>query len=271
MQLDVLDAAALDDLADLCRRSLADPPSAAELSGALFTPDQPARVRGDPGVGVVATVEHEGRGHVRLLVVDPAHRGRGLGHALLDAAEADLAPLGSITIGADPPYSLWPGVPVTETACMCLLESRHYARGEANFHMAVDLATIPDDPGGHEVAGPGDRDEVEAWTRAHWPNWGPETLRALDRGTLILARGADGVRGVCAYDVNRAAMLGPIAVRPDLLGRGAGYPLLVGALHRMRERRYRTIEVSWVGPVVPYARVGGYVSRVFLVYRKTLC
>jgi hypothetical protein len=30
------------------------------------------------------------------------------------------------------------------------------------------------------------------------------------------------------------------------------------------------MEVSWVGPIVPYARVGGTVSRVFFVYRKKL-
>src|SRR5437867_2607501 len=78
--------------------------------------DQPAVVRGDPAVGVVAIVTgavsgdpHEG--YVRLLVVDPDHRGRGHGKALLAAAEQDLKDAGAarVTVGADAPYYLFPG------------------------------------------------------------------------------------------------------------------------------------------------------------------
>jgi GNAT superfamily N-acetyltransferase len=102
----------------------------------------------------------------------------------------------------------------------------------------------------------------------HWSNWRLEVLRAFDHGSLLLERDDDGIAGFCAYDVNRSATLGPIASRPDLIGRGVGKPLLLGALHRMRERGYRHIEVLWVGPFVPYARVGGTVGSVFFVYRK---
>jgi GNAT superfamily N-acetyltransferase len=209
-------------------------------------------------------------GFVRLLVVDPAHRSRGLGHELLLAAEAELAPCGAVQIGADPPYYLWPGAPATEAPLLCLLERHKYARGEANFHMAIDLGRIPDDPGGHEVAAPGQRDEVESWMDAHWPNWAPEVLRALDKGTLLVARDGDGITGFCAYDVNRRGLLGPVGARPDLIGKGIAWPLLLGALHRMRADGQERIEVSWVGPVVPYARAGATVSRVFFVYRKAL-
>lgn len=227
-------------------------------------------VRGDPDVGVVATVAGQALGYVRLLVVAPEHRGRGHGHELLSAAEGDLAPSGRVQVGADPPYYLWPGAPSTETALLCLLERRKYTRVEANFHMAVDLRAIPDDPGGHECATPAERDEVQEWMDANWPNWTPEVLRALDHDTLLLARGPDGIRGFCAYDVNRRGLLGPVGARPDLIGKSIGWPLLVGALHRMRAAGQEHMEVSWVGPVVPYARAGGVVSRVFFVYRKDL-
>jgi len=120
----------------------------------LFAPDQPAIVRGDPEVGIVATARGTGaggvgvgEGYVRLLVVDPAHRRRGHAMALLDAAEDDLSGVRTVQTGADPPYYLWPGVPSTETGMLCLFERRHYTRVEANFHMALDLTTVPDDPG----------------------------------------------------------------------------------------------------------------------------
>jgi hypothetical protein len=227
-------------------------------------------VRGDPAVGVVATVTGDGGGYVRLLVVDRAHRGRRFGHELLAAAEADLASSGSAQIGADPPYYLWPGAPASEIALLCLLEHRHYRRVEANFHMAVDLHRIPPDPGGHEAATAADHDEIAAWMDRTYPNWTPEVLRALDKGTLLVTRDGDGLRAFCAYDVNRRGLLGPVGARHDLIGKGVAAPLLLGSLHCMRADGQSSIEVSWVGPVVPYARVGGMVSRVFFVYRKEL-
>jgi len=221
-------------------------------------------------MGVVATVAGDGLGYVRLLVVDPAHRGRGHGHELLAAAETELAPCRAVQIGADPPYYLWPGAPASETALLCLLERHHYRRVDTNFHMAVDLHAIPDDLGGHEVASSAMREEMAAWMDANYSNWTAEVLRALDHGTLLVARGDDGIRGFCAYDVNRRGLLGPVGARLDLVGQGVGWPLLVGALHAMRTAGQEQMEVSWVGPVVPYARAGAEVSRVFFVYRKDL-
>lgn len=271
---------ALGAIAALCARALPDPPSADELGGALFAPEQPAVVRGDPGVGVVATVTCDDGPHLRLLVVDPDHRGRGHGHALLEAAEADAAagagpgdPPRTLVVGADPPYFLWPGVPAGATSLHCLLERRHYGRAEANFNMDVDLAGIPADPGGHALAGPAERDEVAAWMAAHWSNWEPEVLRALDKGNLVLSRdtaGTGDIAAFCAFEVNRRGLLGPVAVRPDLMGRGRGGPVLLGALHELRRRGLDRVSVVWVGPVAPYAAVGGHITDVYFVYRKVL-
>jgi hypothetical protein len=95
-------------------------------------------------------------------------------------------------------------------------------------------------------------------------------LRALDQGGLVVADDADGIAAVCAHDVTRAGFVGPVAVRPDLMGRGVGVAPLLGALHQMHRAGRVHAEVAWVGPVVPYARVGGTIGRVFLVYRKEL-
>ncbi len=279
----------LQALTELCRRCLPDPPDAEELSGTLFAGDRPALVRGDPAVGVVATEVEGDQGFVKLLCVDPKIQGNGLGHRLLAAAEADLAAAGatSVTIGADAPYFLYPGVETTQTAMISLLERHHYARVEANFNMEIDLGRIPPDPGGATVAALEEHDALDAWTAEHWPNWRLEVLRALGKGTLAVSRepggdrgsgggggsGGDsggGYRAFCAYDVNRKGTLGPVAVRPDLMGKGAGVAALLHALHRMRAAGYAKAEVLWVGPVVPYARVGGRVNRVFFVYRRFL-
>lgn len=267
-----LDRSALDGIAALCARAVADPPTRDEIAGSLFTEDQPAIVRGDPSVGVVATVENAGAGHIRMLVVDPSHGGRGHGHALVDAAEADARAAGHTTLstGADAPFFLWPGIPSTEVGLVCLFEHHRYYRAETNFDMRVDLAQIPADPGGHQLAGPADRDDLDAWTTTHWSNWRAEVLRALDKENLVIVRGEDGIEAICAFEVNRTGFLGPVAVRPDLMGRGRGRPALIGALHELRRRGRAYTDVCWVGPVIPYAEVGGRVSNVYFVYRRTL-
>jgi predicted N-acetyltransferase YhbS len=267
-----LDAGRLDEAFDLCRRCLPEPPTRAELSASLYRSDQPVRVLGRPGIGIVATVCSGAQGYIRLLGVDPAVRGQGHGTTLLLAAEEELSRGGatSVQVGADPPYYLYPGVETTQTAMLCLLERHRYQRGESNFNMGVDLAALPTDPGGHERAGPKEHDEVAAWMQAHWPNWEAEALRALERSTLVISRDDGGMSGFCAYDVNRSGVLGPTAVRGDLWGRGMGRPLIVGALHHMRAAGHRHAEVAWVGPIRPYAAVGARLSRVFFVYRRAL-
>jgi predicted N-acetyltransferase YhbS len=270
-----LEHADLGDIAALCGRAIVDTPSTEELDGALFAPGQPAVVLGDPSVGVVAVVECTDGPHIRLLAVDPSERGKGHGHALVQAAEDWAREAGhrSMITGADPPYFLWPGVPSRETALACLFERRHYNRAETNFNMDVDLAEVPADPGGHQLAGPDDRNEVEQWMETHWSNWRPEVMRALDKGNLAISReGADAgtIAAFCAFEVNRVGLLGPVAVRPELMGRGRGRAVLLGALHELRRRGRKAVSVVWVGPIVPYAQVGGRVSEVFFVYRKEL-
>lgn len=271
-ELPVLGRDALGAIADLCKRGIPGSPSLDELEGTLFTPLQPAVIRGDPAVGVVATVEGEHGAFMRLLVVDPDARGHGHGHDLVRAAEADAraAGHGSLTVGSDAPFFLWPGAPSTATALLCLLERHHYQRVETNLDMSIDLATIPDDPGGHALATPAERAELEAWTATHWANWQAEVLRAVDQGNLVIGRDDAGISAICAFEVNRRGFLGPVAARPDLIGRGAGRPPLVGALHELRRRGRATIDVSWVGPIVPYAALGGQVTNVYFVYRRKL-
>jgi predicted N-acetyltransferase YhbS len=269
------DRSDLRAITELCQRAIAAPPSPQELEDALFAAEQPATVFAIPERGVAAVVECDDGPHLRLLAVDPSARRQGLGHALVQAAEDWARQEGHTTLvtGADPPYFLWPGVPSAETALHCLFERRHYARAESNFNMHVDLSTIPDDPGGHGLASALDRAEVDAFMSNHWSNWRLEVLRALDKGNLVISRAEasdGGITAFCAFEVNRRGLLGPVAVRPDLMGQGMGKAALLGALHELRRRGAEDVSVVWVGPIVPYAAVGGRVTDVFFVYRKAL-
>jgi GNAT superfamily N-acetyltransferase len=264
----VVGSDALDEIAALCARSMPKAPTPTELRGTLFAPEQPSVVRCDPNVGVVAVGDNDEGGFIRFLLLDPAHRGQGLGHELLMAAESDLAGSSVITVGADAPYFLFPGVPVEETALCCLLERHHYSREETNYNIDIRLSDLPPDPGSAVAPAPAERPELDSWMAQHWPNWRDEVMRAFDQGTLLLGRDQQDITGFCAYNVNTSGTLGPIASRPDLIGQGVGKPLLVGALHRLRSLGHDTIEVLWVGPMVPYAQLGGHVGRLFFVYRR---
>jgi GNAT superfamily N-acetyltransferase len=259
---------ALPEIADLCARSVAQPLTPSELLKALFAPDQPASVRFSPGVGLVATVRDNDDGFIRMIAVDPDHRSRGYGHMLVTAAESDLAGTRAVTVGADPPYFLFPGVPTTEPELCYLLERHHFMREEVNYNVLIDVANLPESPSEVEFPRSDQREEIEVWSLQHWPNWRPELLRAFDQGSLVVSRDPNGIACACAFDVNRSATLGPIASRPDLIGKGAGKDLLLGALHHMSTKGYEQIEVLWVGPLVPYFRVGGRIGSLFMVYRK---
>ena len=269
------DRSDLEAIARLCQQSITAPPSANELDGALFAAEQPATVFVVPERGVAAVVECDDGPHLRLLAVNPSARRQGLGQHLLQAAEDWARQEGHTVLitGADPPYFLWPGVPSGETALHCLLERRRYARTETNFNMHVDLSAVPKDPGGYALATQLDRSEVDAFMDHHWSNWRLEVLRALDKGNLVIERaeaGDGGITAFCAFEVNRTGLLGPVAVRPDLMGRGMGKSVLLGALHELRRRGAGDVSVVWVGPIAPYAAVGGRVTDVFFVYRKNL-
>jgi len=262
---------ALPALARLCRESLTDPPTDRDLAASLFTPGYPVTVRGDPERGIVASCVRGDDAYVRLLVVHPDARGAGLGRALLGAAERDLAPARTITVGADAPDYLYPGVETTSMELHCLLEARHYARGEANCNLVVDLDGLPPVPAGDSVAiaGASDRAETAEWVAAHWPHWETEVLRCLDRQRLVISRDSEGISACCCWDGARDGWVGPVAVRPSLIGQGRGRPVLLAALVELRAAGRHRAEIGWVGPIRPYARtVSAVIHRVFYVYRR---
>lgn len=278
LSLDVLGPDTASAVARLCQAALGrHSPEPADIAQGLFDAPPglaPPVVRGDPAVGVVASVRREDEGYIRLLAVHPDHRRAGVGTALMRAAEADLLAAGCshATVGTDAPDYLFAGVPTELTEMFCLMEALGYQRRDANLNMGVDLTTLPADPGGTELATAAEEDEVRAWTGQHWAWWTTESLRALHKDRLLISRDAEGViDGVCAWDVNRGGWLGPIAVKPAAMGGRVGVPLLLGALHRMRADGRTRAEISWISPVRFYARNGGArISDVFIVHRRRI-
>ncbi len=270
----IVDAEHLDAVASLCSRSLVDSPTREELQFMLFEVEPVAQVWGDPEVGVAAVAVHPAGAFLRLLVVDGEHRRRGYGKELLAWAESAARNAGApwLHVGSEAPWYLWPGIDTTELGLLCLLDQAKYDRVDSAWNMGVDLATfdgdLTRDGEGARVAVAADRVAVQDWTAKHWAHWAPEMLRALDRGTLVVSHDDEGITAACAYGASRERFLGPVAVRPDLMGSGAGQAVLVRALQEMRDAGLDRAEIAWVGPIRPYVQVGAMVDRIFSVQKK---
>ena len=103
--------------------------------------------------------------------------------------------------------------------------------------MTIDLDSVPPRPGGHTLADRAERDEVDALMTDALVELAARGAAGARQGQpRPLPRSRSGISAFCAFEVNRAGFLGPVAVRPDLMGRGAGVRPLVGALHELRRR-----------------------------------
>lgn len=258
-----------DSLAALCARSLPDAPSADELRRVLL--DDPATtLHGDPRVGVLALASRNGVGHLRLLVVDPAHRRRGIATSLIADALDRWRSIGCARaqVGADAPRYLWPGVDAADAATLAVLERAGFTRGEALLDLEVDLDVLPDPPPVHLVDP--SAEAVAAWCARHWPHWADEFAVAHALGGLTATADEHGLLALCAAGVNRDGWIGPVAVRPRAIGRGSGRPVLLAALHRLRAAGHRRAEIAWVGPLRPYLAIGARPGRTFLVHHRDL-
>jgi mycothiol synthase len=242
---------------------------------------------GPIGVALGSIRAATGSGHVDLIAVMPWARGRGVGTALLEAAEQRLRAAGAnaLFIGGNTPTFAWPGIDIRYTPAICLAESRGYAYARQALNMTVDLLHAPLDTVSDETrlrglgvhvrrlrsdeARPGDL--FDSWVRGWGGTWQIEAARAAAYATpRIHVAVRDGrYVGFACHGVNRTAWFGPMGTDESERGNGIGAILLRRCLADMRDAGIRTAEIAWVGPHKFYARaVGAVLARAFWIYRK---
>lgn len=281
----------LDELLAVCWED-PGPDRPDEVGAVLATP------AGDGAVAVVirsigAPPDAARIAFVKLLVVHPDVRRRGTGHALLDAAEQWAWAQGAteLHLAGSAPFYLWPGVDATATEMLCLAEARGYRLVGNDINMALPTGYRAPTPEGvtlRRVVDDVDLSLVDHLLEAHWPEWIPETHRAIEQGCCIAAfvpdPGGDGplrtadpgpddvperVIGFACHSVNRSGWLGPMGTDPDRRAAGVGHALLGQVCRDLMIAEFTHTEISWVGPIRFYAKAGATVSRVFRRYRKT--
>jgi GNAT superfamily N-acetyltransferase len=224
-----------------------------------------------------SVVVRDGVGAVQLLAVHPDVQGEGRGRALLDDATAwafDNA-ASRVTIGAVPPWYLWPGIDLRWTAGLVLAES-------AGFHplnVAINLSCAtsarlpaPDGVSLRRVVEDEDASAViELCRRAFAPAWAHEAARGIEHGACHAAFDAidGGVIGFACHSVNRAGWFGPTGVDPDRQRRGVGGPLLAACLQDLQVAGFDRCEIAWIGPTGFYVKAAGAeVGRAFRIVGK---
>jgi GNAT superfamily N-acetyltransferase len=288
----------LPELLDLCKASLpldpfnlsllekwvpGDPRYEPELTFGIY---RDGRLAG-AAVGVVHTLpEGDCHGWIKLLAVDPAHRRRGLGTALLAELERRFRDrqIPRLTTTGYPHY-FWPGVDVRYTPACCLFERLGFTEQRYTINMAVDLDAQSFDTAADErrLSDQGftlHRADTHAamslrdFIDTEWPIWRHEVDLALanDPVSLFYATRGEQVVAYAAYDVAMfKGTFGSMGTDPAFRGQGIGAVLLRKCLTDMKQMRYPRCEIAWVGPVSFYAsNVGAVINRVFREYRKSI-
>ena len=235
-------------------------------------------------VTVTGVGEHRSA-HLQLLVVHPAQRARGIGRALVRAAEdwARGRGLDELTVGGAAPFYLFTGIDSRWTSAICLFESLGYERSGAELDLTCATRGTPSSrrPGGTAAAGvvveAVDDDERAAalmdMVERDWPLWAAEFRRAAEAGTVAVARDGEGgtVLGAAAHSVSRFGVVGPVAVSPEAHGRGIGSVLMAAVLSELSVAGLRTVEIAWTSTVRFYAKAcGATIARTSLLMRRSL-
>lgn len=226
---------------------------------------------GDATVAAVARPVGDGStGWIKALAVCPGARRRGVGSALVGAAEEWLWDQGvdRIRWGDCAPFYLWPGIDVRFTPALCLAEVAGYVPEGAWLNLSCPTtyrAEPPDGAAVRRVLDDADVAAISSLCAAGWPWWEAEVARGIEQGGCLGAFSADGAAlGLACHSVNRAGWVGPMGTDPSRQGGGVGSALLGEVCKDLMVAGHRDAEVAWVGPIAFYARTAGAaVSRVF--------
>jgi predicted N-acetyltransferase YhbS len=248
---------------------------------------------------VLASLSHRDPtlGHLDLVAVHPRLRRRGIGRALLLAAENALAGRGAVEvlIAGNMPYG-WPGIDVRYTPALCAAMALGYEQDSAAWNMTAELT--PGSPALRDTgpalarlasgeitvrrAGSADLPALDTFIRANFTTgWAWEVRQSIGRdraGCHIALRESTGpgsgepeVLGFAAYGALRPSWFGPMGTAPSAQGLGIGGVLLRRCLADLHAAGYDRAQIGWVGPVPFYSgAVGAYIERVFFLYRKEL-
>jgi len=226
-----------------------------KVFGAGYHGEPVVRVHGDyAGVSVTCSK------YLRLLAVDPAHRGRGIGTALLREAESR----GVSVVAAEPGNYFTPGIIDTDQATLAFFRKRGYAQTAVTHNLIAATsdrrpATVKSDK--REAA-------LEFIERNFGPIWRFEDAKAE---TIFHIEVDGAIAGFAAQEANNRGLgvFGPTGVAQAFRGRGLGRDLLLASLAELRRLGYHRAIIPWTDAIEFYRKsCDAEVAHRFVILRR---
>ncbi|MGG1553474.1 GNAT family N-acetyltransferase [Paenibacillus ferrarius] len=242
----------------------------------------------------------QGLGWIQAHLVDRAHRGRGVGRALLLRAEAALREAGAkrIQLGNDLHSRIFPGIPDEFGDVRAWYERQGYAYQETvhdllHAYAAEEEVPLPAAAGAaFRVAEPADREALlafmarcfpGAWAYQHRDYWarggtGREFVLLEQGGAIVgFCRMNDSASPLLAQNVYWAPLfdgelggIGPLGIDESCRGLKYGISIVQAAIHYLRERGVRRIVIDTTPFVDFYGKLGYRTWKSYAKYAKVL-
>jgi GNAT superfamily N-acetyltransferase len=210
--------------------------------------------------------------YLRLLVVDPAFRRRGIGTALLADAESR----GAHVIAAEPGNYFTPGVPMEWEEARVFFHARGYLETRWTWNLDASLEDLQ--PPAASVRRPvhEESDRVLAFIEREFGRiWRFEASKAfeVDLPNAVISEENGEITGFAVHDVNNRGLgfFGPTGVARAMRGRGIGGALLLASLSDLRRLGYSRAVIPWTDALDFYRKTSGAVpAHRFASYAKEL-
>lgn len=231
-------------------------------------------------------VMHQRRiGGVRLLLIDPMWRRRGVGSMVLKAAETRLLMQGvsRIWLYCSLPNYLFPGAPKNDLSIACFADKLGYRSIAQTRDVSVDLERMRtwSAPGRYQIrsvaaVGNGEgREELYAFASKEFPGFKAEVERALRWPDPIAYIAYDGPIpiGFCVAGSNNLPLgaVGPAAVLREYRGRDVFRCLVQSCMRELKNRGYRFARMQWADSRAPAFHrkwFDGFICDEYIIYGK---
>ncbi|MBO0600713.1 GNAT family N-acetyltransferase [Sporosarcina sp. E16_3] len=237
------------------------------------------------------------RGWIQVLLVDSAHRGKGIGTTLLERAEADLKGNGveEMQLGGDP-YHYFSGIPDHYTDAQKWAEKHGYIKRVDTYDLINRLDKKYDLPADNSVAFSILKKEEEAdlisfLERCFPGRWVYETMKYFEMNgngrEFVIVKKKGQIIGFCRINDSHSPFIaqnvywsplfeqevggiGPLGIDANEQKQGYGLAIVQAAMVYLQQRSIETIIIDWTILVDFYKKLDFNPWKTYGVYLKDL-